>query len=213
MTLPDWGPRAIRAAGRLAPEQITSHQRTAPAAPPGNVNREDLVRGVGSIVLVADGGGPAHAFVDELRLRRSVRAALDARLWPVVVVVSDPADEFRASLAGLPVATVANANVAAGQAAALRLGLKRVSECAPDAVGVVVVACDPPVEADHLRALAAAARPRRGALAASSHDGQLGLPVFFPAAVFPELRALAAGELCTDVLARHASEVEAVVRR
>lgn len=176
------------------------------------MEREDLVRGVGSIVLVGDGAGSAHALVDELRLRRAVRAVLDARLWPVVVVVSDPADEFRASLAGLPVATVANAARGAGQAGALRRGLLRVSECAPEAVGVVVVACEPPVDADHLCALAAAARPRR-ALAASSHDGQLGLPVFFPAAVFPELKALTAHERCADVLARHAGEVEAVVRR
>lgn len=177
------------------------------------MEREDLVRGVGSIVLVADGGGPAHARVDELRLRRAVRAVLDTRLWPVVVVVSDPADEFRASLAGLPVATVANGARGAGQAGALRLGLKRVSECSPDAVGVVVVACEPPVDADHLCALAAAAGPRRGGLAASSHGGQLGLPVFFPATMFPELEALSQHERCADVLARHAGEVEPVAWR
>ncbi len=148
--------------------------------------------------------------MDEPRLRRAVRAALDARLWPVVVVVGDPADELRASLAGLPVATVANEAVGGGQACSLRLGLMRVAECAPEARGVVVMACDVPVHADHLRALAAAACPRQGALAASSRQGRLGLPVFFPAALFAELCAMPGHEGCADVLARHPGEIEAV---
>jgi CTP:molybdopterin cytidylyltransferase MocA len=137
---------------------------------------------------------------------------LDCGLWPVVVVVGKPVDEFRASLAGLPVATVANEALRGGQAGSLRLGLLRVAECAPAALGVVVVECERTVEVDHLCALAAAVQGRRDALAASSEGGRLGLPAFFPAAVFAELREMRAHERCADVLARHADEVQAVAR-
>jgi molybdenum cofactor cytidylyltransferase len=165
----------------------------------------DFVRGVGAVVLAAGAARAGRCVVDEPRIRHAARAALDAGLWPVVVVVGDPIDEVRAALAGLPVATVANEAFAEGQAGSLRLGLGRVAECAPAARGVVVIAEEPRVGAGHLRALAAAAFPRRGALAASSQDGRPGLPAFFPAAVFSELRALHDDESCAELLERHAA--------
>jgi molybdenum cofactor cytidylyltransferase len=149
--------------------------------------------------------GPLH--VDEPRIRHAVRAALEAGLWPVVVVVGDPVDEVRAALAGLPVATVANEAFTAGHAGSLRLGLSRVAECAPASRGVVVVACDGRVDAAHLCALAEAARRQAGALAASSQEGRVGLPAFFAARLFRELAALAEHESCADFLARHAAEL------
>lgn len=143
-------------------------------------------------------------------VRRAARAAVDAGLWPVVVVVGDRAEEVRAALAGLPVVTVANGAFAEGLAESIRLGLERLAECAPEASGVVLLACDQPaVRAGHLRALAAARR-EESPLAASSYSGAVGMPVLVPAALFPELRSLAGETGCAELLMRHAARVAPV---
>jgi molybdenum cofactor cytidylyltransferase len=177
------------------------------------VNREDLVKGLGSIVLAAGCSrrlGTCKQLLlleGEPLVRRAARAAVEAGLWPVVVVVGDRAEEVRAALAGLPVVTVANAAFAQGLAGSIRLGLQRLAECAPASRGVAVLACDQPaVDAGHLRALAAARRDE-ALLAASGYAGSNGLPALFPAALFPELRALDGDAGCADVLARHAEQV------
>jgi molybdenum cofactor cytidylyltransferase len=159
---------------------------------------------VGSIVLAAElRDGDAWA-------AHAVRAALEAGLWPVVAVVGERAEEVRAALAGLPVATVA-AGHARGPGGAIRLGLGRVSECAPAARGVVLVGGGPPaVDARQLRALPAAARPPAGAVVASRRGGVVGLPAFFPAAAFVELSTLDDGEGCAELLVRHAAELVAL---
>lgn len=177
------------------------------------VNAPDVVQGLGSIVLAAGCSrrlGTSKQLLElggEPLVRRAARVAVEAGLWPVVVVVGDRAEEVRAALAGLPVVTVANAAALQGLSGSIRLGLERLFECAPGARGVVVLACDQPaVQASHLRALAAAQRDG-GALVASSYGGALGVPALIPAALFAELRALTGEGGCGDLLARHAARV------
>lgn len=135
-------------------------------------------------------------------MRRAARATVEAGLWPVVVVVGERADEVRAALAGLPVVTVACADLSEGGAASLRVGLGRLSECSPAVLGALVLWCDQPaVRAGHLRALAAARGPE-APLAASVVAGALGLPALFPAELFEELRSLAGDRGCANLLAR-----------
>jgi molybdenum cofactor cytidylyltransferase len=139
--------------------------------------------------------------------RRAARVAIEAGLWPVVVVVGDRAEEVRAALAGLPVVTAGIAARSGGQAGALRLGLERLRECAPSARGVAVLACDPAlVEADHLRALVTAGGGTRPA--ATSYAGRLWLPALFHASHFPALRAL--GGDAEALLAQLSLEVASV---
>lgn len=180
---------------------------------PKAVNAPDVVQGLGSIVLAAGCsrrlGTPKQLLElgGEPLVRRAARVALEAGLWPVVVVVGDRAEEVRAALAGLPVVTVANAVVLQGLSGSIRVGLERLTECAPGARGVVMMACDQPaVQAGHLRALAAAQR-NPGALVASSYAGALGVPALVPAALFPELRALTGEGGCGELLSRHAPRV------
>ncbi len=153
------------------------------------------VTGVGGIVLAdcwaggARGGGGLYLLGGELPAHRAARAAMEAGLWPVVVVVGGEAEELRAALAGLPVVTAGGVLLGCGRPAALRAGLTRLLECAPSARGAVVVGCDPAaVEAAYLRALARACGGAR--VAAASFAGRLGLPAFFPAAHFPTLQTL-----------------------
>ncbi len=177
------------------------------------MNTPDVVQGLGSVVLAAGCSrrlGTSKQLLEldgEPLVRRAARAAVEAGLWPVVVVVGDRAEEVRAALAGLPVVTVANAVPGQGVAESIRLGLERLTECAPGARGVVMMACDQPaVQAGHLRALAAAQRDP-GGLVASSYGGALGVPALVPAALFPELQALTGEGGCKDLLAIHAARV------
>lgn len=172
---------------------------------------------LGGVVLAAGKslrlGQPKQLLVldGEPLVRRAARAAVEAGLWPVVVVVGDHADEVRGALAGLPVATVANAQYASGMASSLRRGLARLAECAPDAAGVVVLTCDQPrVTARHVEALAAASRQGGKPIAASSYAGALGVPALFAAAVFPELHALEGDQGARGVIGRDPARVCAV---
>jgi molybdenum cofactor cytidylyltransferase len=190
--------------------------RAASVAARTTVDDLDLVKGVGSIVLAA-GTAERPARAELLRLggealaRRAARAAVEAGLWPVVVVVGDRADEVRAELAGLPLVTVANPGFAAGQAGSLGLGLRRLIECAPGAAGAMVLACDrPAVRAGHLRALVQAARDQARPLAASACGRTLCLPALVPVTMFEELRALAGDGGLPDLLAYRAAEIAAV---
>jgi molybdenum cofactor cytidylyltransferase len=169
--------------------------------------------GLGGIVLADCWAEGAHGR-QGLRLlhgeplaHRAARAAVEAGLWPVVVVVGGEAEELRAALAGLPVVTAGGTLLGGGQAAALRAGLTRLLECAPAARGAAVLGCDPAaVEAAHLRALAVACGGARAA--AACFAGRLGLPALFLAAHFPALRALE-GDL-EPLLAHLAAEVTPV---
>ncbi|BDG03194.1 nucleotidyltransferase family protein [Anaeromyxobacter oryzae] len=172
---------------------------------------------IGGVVLAAGRsvrlGTPKQLLVleGEALVRRAARAAVEAGLWPVVVVVGDHADEVRGALAGLPVATVANPQYETGMASSLRRGLARLTECAPDAAGVVVLACDQPrVSAEHVEALVEAQRQAGKLVAASSYSGALGVPALFAAAVFPELLALEGDRGARGVVERDPARVCAV---
>ncbi len=176
----------------------------------------DLAQGLGGIVLAAGCSrrlGTSKQLLElegEPLVRRAARVAVEAGLWPAVVVVGDRAEEVRAALAGLPVVTVANTAVEQGLSASIRLGLRRLAECAPAAVGVALLACDQPaVRAAHVRALAATWRESGGPVA-STYAGALGLPALFPADLFAELGALTGENGWGDLLARHAARVRSV---
>jgi molybdenum cofactor cytidylyltransferase len=175
------------------------------------------VAGLGGIVLAAGGsrrlGASKQLLVlrGEALVRRAARAAVEAGLWPAVVVVGARCDEVRAALAGLPVVTVSNPAFAEGMAGSIRLGLARLVECAPAVRGVVLLACDQPaVVAAHLTALAAAARREGKPIAASAYGGTVGVPALFAAALFPELLALTGDTGARRLLASDAARVTAV---
>jgi molybdenum cofactor cytidylyltransferase len=158
------------------------------------VKPDETLTGLGGIVLAA--GAPANLhtcpglvlFRGEPLARRAARVAVEAGLWPVVVVVGDRADGMRAALAGLPVVTADGATWGGGLKGALLLGLHRLEECAPTARGAAVLACDPPaIEAAHLHALARSSCGKHPA--AAFFEGRLRLPALFPAAFFKALGA------------------------
>lgn len=172
-------------------------------------------QGLGALVLAAGGAAerPAApaAWHGATPVCGAARAAVEAGLWPVVVVVG-PGDEVaRAALAGLPVATVLDDGPHPDLASGVRRGLARLRECAPGLRGVAILDCAAPAaDAAHLAALAAALQAGGRPLVASARDAALGLPVLLAAELLPELAALAAGEGAAELLARDPGRVTPV---
>ncbi len=118
----------------------------------------------------------------ETLVERAVRVAIEAELSPVIVVVRAEAD-FVEGLRGSLV--VVNEEAAEGMASSIRCGVRNAGELEAD--GVVVMACDQVrLTAGHLRELIA--EPET--VAASGYAGRVGIPAYFPAAVFGELMEL-----------------------
>jgi CTP:molybdopterin cytidylyltransferase MocA len=117
----------------------------------------------------------------ETLLERAVRVAVEAGLEPVIVVVRD--EEAGKSLRGCEV--VVNELADEGMAASIRCGVLRARELG--VVGAVVMSCDQvALRAEHLWALCVEADRVTG----SGYAGKIGIPAYFPAAVFGELMEL-----------------------
>ena len=120
-------------------------------------------------------------------LRRTVRAALET-CAPVLVVVGHQGERMTEHLAGLPVTLVPNPGWEEGMASSIRAGILALP---PDAPGALFLVCDQvALGAGLLGDLLAARRLHPGAVVTCGYGGGRGIPSWFPAARFPDLRAL-----------------------
>ena len=118
----------------------------------------------------------------ETLVERAVRVAVEAGLSPVILVVRPGAD-FVEGLRGCLV--MVNEEAAEGMASSIRCGVRNAGDLRAD--GVVVMACDQVrLTAGHLQELIA--EPET--VAASGYAGRVGIPAYFPAAVFGDLMEL-----------------------
>jgi molybdenum cofactor cytidylyltransferase len=132
----------------------------------------------------------------ETLVERAVRVAVEAGLSPVVVVVR-PAASFVKRLQGCVV--VMNEQADEGMASSIRCGIRALH----DVVGAVVMTCDQvQMRAAHLEQLCA--EPER--VTGSRYAGRVGVPAYFPAAVFAELMKLQ-GDVGARELLREAATI------
>ena len=120
----------------------------------------------------------------ETLLQRAIRNAIDAELFPIVVVVrgSIHSEGFASQTA---VQFVINPNPDEGIASSIRCGIAAL--VSQDVAGAVVMTCDQPaVNSTHLRALASDERRVTG----SRYLCALGVPAYFPKGLFAELGKL-----------------------
>ena len=119
----------------------------------------------------------------ETLLMRAARTAVLAGFKPVIASLRD--ERWAPALRHLGVRAVVNGVASQGIASAVRLGIAALAGL--DLQGAVVMTCDQPLlRVEHLRALCA--QPER--LTGSAYAGRVGVPAYFPAAVFPELLQL-----------------------
>lgn len=141
----------------------------------------------------------------ESLVRRAARAALEAGLDPVLVVVGHEAERVAAGLAGLRCAAVPSPRHARGLNASLDAGVAAVPDAC--AAAVVVLGDMPLVGAATVSALLARHAATGAPVVASRYGGVPAPPVLYARAVLPELRGGEGDGRGREVLSRHAGEV------
>ena len=120
----------------------------------------------------------------ETLLHRTVRVAQDAGFSPIIVVTRE-GSEYPELASSNALVIVTNQNADEGIASSIRCGL---SEALRRSVpGAVILTCDQPaLRAAHLRTLIE--DPLR--VTASAYGGSVGVPAYFPVAIFSQLLQL-----------------------
>jgi molybdenum cofactor cytidylyltransferase len=140
----------------------------------------------------------------ESLVRRAAKAALEAGLSPVIVVLGHEADVIGPELSGLPVRGVINAAYARGMNTSLEAGIAAVGSEA--AAAVVLLADMPHVTADMLARLVAEHRRTAAPLVASDYEGVHAPPTLYARAIFPELGGPEGDGCGKRVVRRHEAE-------
>lgn len=143
----------------------------------------------------------------EPMVRRTVRAALDAGLAPVVVVLGHEPDRARQALEGLTCTFVESDDFTGPTSASLHAGLRALGSGTDAAV--VLLGDMVRVSAPMIAALADSARAGSSPLEVSRYGEILAPPLLFRRALWPELLAWT-GEGCGKAVVR-AHEGEATI--
>jgi molybdenum cofactor cytidylyltransferase len=141
-------------------------------------------------------------------VRRSVQAALDAGLSPVIAVVGHEADRVRGALTGLPCEVVFNPGFNVGMRVSLQAGLRALPADVPAAL--IALADMPCVTADMMRAVADRYRAGTAPLVVSAYGAVDAPPTVYDRALFAELLAMTGEGSGKQVLLRHRQEADAV---
>ncbi len=132
-------------------------------------------------------------------LRQAAETAVDAQLGPVTVVLGAVDQACREVLAGLEVSIVHNPEWRNGMGSSIVAGMRSCEGMSPDGV-IIMLADQPGVTAEHLRALDAASTAKP--IVASRYDGQLGVPAWFSAAKFEQMLELEGEKGAKALIAR-----------
>ena len=168
---------------------------------------------IAGVVLAAGagrrfGGAKQLAVVDgEPLVHRACRIALAAGLDPVLVVLGAHADAVAAALADLPVRTLVNPRADEGMGTSVACAAAALAADPVVTALAILLADQPDIPPDHVRALAAAAAP----VAATRHSGTLGAPAAFARSMFPALAGLTGDQGARDLIASSADRAEIVL--
>jgi molybdenum cofactor cytidylyltransferase len=141
----------------------------------------------------------------ESLVRRAVRAALDAGLDPVVVVLGHEADRIRAELSGLPARDVFNPDYALGMSTSVRAGVAALP--AGPAAAVVQLADMPRVTAEMLGRLVDRFVETGAGVVASDYAGVQAPPTLYARPLFPELGGMEGDAGGKGIVRRHEPDV------
>lgn len=122
-------------------------------------------------------------------VRQVAETALQARLWPVVVVTGFHSAEVESALSGLPVNIIQNPNFQQGQSTTIRTGLSAL----PYNIGsaVFLLADQPQIPVDVIRALVESHTNKMQAIVAPLVlENRRANPVLFDRDTFPDLKQL-----------------------
>jgi molybdenum cofactor cytidylyltransferase len=137
---------------------------------------------------------------------RAARAAIEARLEPVIVVVGHEADRVRGALRALPCQMVVNPDHALGKGSSLQAGISEASFGSSARAAVVMLADMPFVTSAMLRSMVERYRASGAPMVVSRYGDVNAPPMLYDRALFAELLALP-GEACgKEMVRRHRAE-------
>lgn len=143
-------------------------------------------------------------YAGEIAVRRAVRAALDAGIDDVIVVIAAGDEQIVDTLHGLRVRIVENADHAEGIASSIRVGVAAV---APSYAGALVMLADMPLIAPRHLLLLTKAFVERESIAVPYYRGQRGNPALWGRDYFSELMTLSGDVGARALLERHSDRV------
>jgi molybdenum cofactor cytidylyltransferase len=156
---------------------------------------------MGTNKLLLDIGG-------ESLVRRSVRAAIEAGVEEVVVVLGHDERRVRVELEGLRCRMVVNPDHADGAGTSVRTGVREVGR---DVDALVVVLADMPfVTAEMIATLVARYRATRAPVVVSHYGEVQAPPTLYDRALFDELRQTPGERGARQVVRRHEAEAAIV---
>ena len=138
-------------------------------------------------------------------LQHTINQAINAGLSPILVVVGSHAGLVTGFIGSAQVGTVYNENWQSGMGSSIAAGIRRLQSFDVEAAAILV-ADQPLVTADHLRAMAALIPSSK--MIAAEYNGTLGVPAFFRREMFPALESLPP-EAGARHLLRNSGEVRA----
>jgi molybdenum cofactor cytidylyltransferase len=144
----------------------------------------------------------------ETVVRRAVRAAVDARLDPVVVVLGHEAELVRAGLVGLACRSIVNPHHADGVRTSLQLGVAEVA--APARALVAILADMPFVTRSMIETVVDRYRVTGAPLVVSRYGEVDAPPILYDRALFAELLAMDGQRCAKQVVRRHLGEASIV---
>jgi CTP:molybdopterin cytidylyltransferase MocA len=169
---------------------------------------------IAAILLAAGGssrlGRPKQlvVFEGETLIRRAARTLVEGGCSPVIAVLGAEVSGCETELEAMPVDVVINRDWASGMSSSLRVGIERLQESSPGALGALISLCDQPFVTRHdIGRLIEAYFGSDARITAAKYSGQLGVPAIFPKSHFADLMNIQGDRGARGILAMHEAEV------
>ena len=168
---------------------------------------------VSAIVLAAGNssrlGRPKQLveFQGKTLIKHALEKALFAKFRSVFVVLGSDANLIKKEIQFLPVNILVNEKWEEGMGTSISEGIQYLETVHPYSEGVVLMACDQPfLTSDLLKELMITGQKTNAPAVACRYGESIGVPAFFSAKLFNELKGLKGGKGAKRILMKYRSE-------
>jgi molybdenum cofactor cytidylyltransferase len=142
-------------------------------------------------------------------VQHAVDQAIQAGFEPVIAVVGAQAESVRASLANRNVEIVENPDWESGMGSSVALAVRHLLENGEDSAAIALLLADQPlVTADHLKALRGKFHSSSVGIVAAEYNGTVGVPALFKRSLFGALANLDPGAGARQLLRQPGTRVD-----